>query len=120
MRITELLENQNFNETDFINDDGELDFDLVEDLAYFMNHDDDVYRRHVYPNVVKCLHGFANKKETTPAIFKSSVIESYKSYVNQFPIRQLSSDLDEKTVNDVCKKFYEEIANYVKEGKYKD
>lgn len=120
MRITDLLESQNFDESDFISEKGELDYDLVEDLSYFMNHDDDTYRRHVYPNIVKCLHSLEKKKDTNPSIFKNSVVESYKQYIKQFPIRQLSDELDDKTLNNVCKKFYEDLVKHVDEGKYKD
>lgn len=119
MRITELLESLNFKESDFV-EDNELAFDLVEDLSFFMNHDDDTYRRHVYPAVIKYVDGIKQNKNVNPLIFKTATTESYKSYCQKFPIRQLPDSLDEEVINEVCKKFYEDMQKYTEEGKFKD
>lgn len=119
MRIRDLLESQDFKE--FINsDDGSIDYDLVEDLSFFMNHDDDTYRRHLYPAIVKCIHNSKNKKETSPAIFKIAATESYKNYIKKYPIRELPDELDSKLIEDVCKKVYEDICKHIEDGKYKN
>lgn len=110
MRIIDLLEDINFDETEYLNKDkGEIDYDLAEDLTFFMNHDDDVYRRTVYPAVVKCAEAFEKKKSCKPSIFKQAALESYRMYTEKFPIRALPENLDEDLCNEVCEKMYNEV-----------
>lgn len=123
MRITELLEGKNFKDLDFVRtEDGttKIDYDLAEDLAFFIKNDDDVYRRHTHHAVHKCLENLKHKKKTSPAVFKDAAMEGYKQYVKQFPIRQLPDDLEDDVCNEVCKLMHEEICKHVEEGKYKD
>jgi hypothetical protein len=123
MRIRELLENKFFKDLDFVKSTEtgrELDYDLVEDLTHFMNHDDDVYRRHVYPSIANCLDRANSKRSINPDIFKPAVVSSYKLYVKKFPIRELPESLDEKTVNSICKKMQEDFKQHLADGKYKD
>jgi len=107
MRITELLEGKNFDDLQFVKhkEDGgrEVDFDVPEDLVFFMNHDDDVFRRIVYPTVAKCIDRIdANQ------------------YIKKYPIRELPDSIDEETCNEACEKMHEEICKNHSEGKYKD
>ena len=123
MRIRELLENKYFKDLDFVKSTEkgrEIDFDLVEDLTHFMNHDDDVYRRHVYPSIAKCVDSANHKRPINPDIFKPAVVSSYKLYVKKFPIRELPESLDDKTVNNICKKMQEDFKKHLADGKYKD
>lgn len=123
MRIRELLEGKEFNDIDFIRRDGEnqeLDYDLAEDLIHFLNNDDTIYRRFVYPAVHKCIESIKSNKKVNPSIFKSAALEGYKNYVQKYPIRLLPNDLDEEVCNEVCKKMHEDLCKHVEEGKYKD
>ena len=123
MRINELLEGSNFKDDEFLKIDGdkrEIDFDLPEDLLYFMNNDDDVYRRHLFPLVSKCLHSISVKKPVNPLMFKPAVHQGYKVYIKKYPIRELPDELDDKVCNEVSKKMHEVIVKHVKEGKHKD
>lgn len=123
MRINELLEGKNFNDLDFVKvtgDQRDIDFDLAEDLSFFMNNDDAVYRRHLHPVILKCRNSIKSKISTKPSIFKPAVINSYKMYVKKFPVRELPRELDEEQLNEVCKKMHEEVCQHIKNGKYKD
>jgi hypothetical protein len=123
MRIQELLEGKKFNDLDFVkhtSEGREIDFDLAEDLIHFMNHDDDVYRRHTYPAIAKCLDRISGKKSTKTSIFKDAVEESYKIYAKRFPIRELPDNLDGKMCEEVCDKIHEELLKHIEDGKYKD
>ena len=123
MRIRELLEGKKFNDLEFVTQDEDgtkINYDLVEDLAFFMNHDDDIYRRHVFPKVMRCVDDLNSKKELSPMIFKAAVEESYKNYLKKFPIRQLPSSLDEELCLEVCKKLHDDFRKDFDEGKYKD
>jgi hypothetical protein len=126
MRIRELLENNNrhFDDAKFVskaeNGEHKIDYDLVEDLTFFMHDDDDTYRRHVFPSVAKCLDRLEAKKTISPNIFAGAVKESYKNYIKKFPIRELPDDLDEQLFAEVCDKLHEDFKKHHAEGKYKD
>lgn len=123
MRIIELLETTNFKSSDFVKQqDGqrEIDYDLGEDLAFYMHNDDNVYRRHMYPAIAKCLESIKANKKVTPEIFQSAVREGYKSYIKQYPIRELPDDISEEICKEVCSKLHEELCQHYDEGKYKD
>lgn len=124
MRISELLvENQFFNDENFVTrtEAGrELNYDLAEDLVYFMNNNDDVYRRHLYPSVSVCLDKISAGRPTNPSLFRDAVINSYADYSRRYPIRELPRSLDEEMCNEICTKIHEEIKQHVSDGKYKD
>lgn len=120
MRIKDLLESKSYDFEEFVNDEKELNYDLAEDLVYFMNHDDDVYRRHLYPSITKCLSLMKSKKDSSPSLFKTAALEGYKSYCDKFPIRELPHTLDEKMLNTVCKLIHEEMCKHDNDGLYKD
>lgn len=122
MRINELLESVDIDldRNKQNSKDNELDFDLVEDLAFFLNNDDDTYRRNTYPSIHKCISRIQSKQKTHPSIFKIGVLKGYKDYLNKYGRRELPDVLDEKVCEEVCKKMHEETCKHVEEGKYKD
>lgn len=122
MRIRELLEGKFFKDDDFVtkNDDGrEINFDLVEDLVHYLNTDDTVYRRHTFPGIAKCIDIRERKKKPAASIFKAAVEEGYKSYIREYPIRELPQNIDEETCKEVCDKLREVVCKDIEDGKYK-
>ena len=121
MRITELLEGKNIDDfSEFVEQDkdkGGINYDLAEDLVHFMNEDDEIYRRHIYPIIAKVLK---TKESLSPSIFAPAVKESYKAYLKKFPIRELPDELDGKNLKETCTKMQEELAKHMSDGKYKD
>ena len=123
MRINELLEGTLFNDLDFVTpkEDGrEINYDLPDDLIHFMHNDDNVYRRHVYPTISKCVDRVKADRATHPSMFKGPVETSYKLYIKKFPIRELPDELEEEVCKKVCKKLHDETCKHVADGKYKD
>lgn len=124
MRINELLEGRFFDHSQFTtpkNDGGrEINFDLAEDLVYYMNENDNVYRRHVYPVVHKCVSMLDAKKSADPQMFADVVKECYKAYAREFPIRELPDDLSEELCKEICDKVYEQICQDHEDGLHKD
>lgn len=122
MRIRELFESKYFKDEDFVTktDAGrEINYDLAEDLIHFMNNDDDVYRRHTFPSISKCLDITERKKKPAASIFKSAVEEGYKKYVREFPIRELPDSIEKDVCEDICKKMREAVCKDIADGKYK-
>lgn len=123
MRIRELLEGKKFNDLDFVKKDGDktdIDYDLTEDLVFYMNNDDDIYRRVVYPSVVTCTDRLESNRKTNPSIFTNAVKESYKQYLKKFPMRQLPLDIDEEVCKEACEKMHEEICQHHSDSNLKD
>lgn len=123
MRIRELLESKHFKDEEFVTptENGrEINFDLAEDLIYFMNHDDDVYRRHVFPSIAKCIDRFNENQPTKAGMFRPAVEQSYRIYAKKYPIRELPESLDEEMCKEICTKIHEEFKQHIADGKYKD
>lgn len=123
MRIRELLESKFFKDDDFMSktEDGrEINFDLAEDLMHYMNHDDSIYRRHTFPAIAKCVSIVKREKKPAASIFKSAVEEGYKSYLKEYPIRELPDHIDEEMCEEVCNKMREAVCKDIADGKYKD
>jgi hypothetical protein len=124
MRIQDLLEGTLFKDEDFVTprEEGgrEINFDLPDDLIHFMNHDDHVYRRHLFPVIARVLDLHKKKITPKPSIFKPAVEDSYKIYIKKFPIRELPDDIEEDTCKKVCDKMHEEVCQHISDGKYKD
>jgi hypothetical protein len=123
MRIKELLEGKFFKDLNFVkpSEKGrEIDYDLVEDLIFFMNHNDDAYRRYVYPSIARCVEAVKADKKTNPSLFKSAIENSYNMYIREYPIRELPDKLSEEVFDQVCDKMHEEVRQHINDGKYKD
>ena len=123
MLIRELFENTKFDELNYVKytDDGrEIDFDIIDDLIFFMNNDDDVYRKYTIPLIATCKTLLSNKKKITARVFKPAVITCYKLYAKQFPIRELPDELEKDTLMQLCKKLYMDLKDEIQSGKYKD
>jgi hypothetical protein len=121
MRITDLLENAHFKSEEFIKqteDGNEIDFDLAEDLVFFLNNDDDAYRRHLLPAVHKFIDKQKADEEPKYTIFKTAVAEGYKRYAKQYPMRELPNDIDKKTWKTACKQLFDQISKDMEDGSY--
>jgi len=110
MRIEELFENTQFDQSEFVKKgENKIDYDLAEDLTFFMNNDDDIYRAAVYPAVAKCQEALEKKKSFKPSVFKQAALESYAAYIKKFPIRELPKELDDTLCNEVCARLYKDV-----------
>ena len=122
MRIRELLENKLFKGEDFVTSTqagSEINYDLAEDLIHYLNNDDDVYRRHLFPSITKCIDIVERKKKPAASIFKLAVEEGYKKYIKDYPIRELPETIDAEVCENICNKLREEVCKDISEGKYK-
>ena len=118
MRIDELLESVDIDLEKGHKKEG-LDFDLAGDLVYFMNHDDDTYRRNTYPAITRCLEKIKSNARTHPSIFRTAVLKSFKDYTAEFPRREIPDELDDKVAEAACKLLHDETCKHAEEGKYK-
>jgi hypothetical protein len=123
MRIQELLEGRDFDDTKFVKDTSdkrEIDYDLPDDLIHFMHNDDDVYRRHFYPAIAKCVDRMKLKQPTNISIFKPAVEKSYQLYIRKYPIKELEDNLEKKMCERICNKIHTDVIKDIHDGVYKD
>lgn len=123
MRLRELLESKFFNELHHVKQvEGgrEIDYDLADDLIFFMNNDDHAYRRFLHPVIAKCTDAHKSKKKHKSSIFEPAVKSSYQAYVKKYPIRELPDTLDKDELEKICDKLHDEVHEHIADGKYKD
>lgn len=82
----------------------EVDFDLHDDLMFFMNNDPEFYRQDYFPFLDKFTHHCNAGRVVSPKAFSPMVIKAYKLYKNKFPIKELEEDLSDADVKDICEK----------------
>lgn len=97
MRINELLEHIEDKNHNGIDD--KLEFDLADDLMFFINNDDATYRRHVYPSIMKHQQ---NAGHDGQSLFGDAVCHAYESYSKKFPIKHLPKELPAEIREQVC------------------
>jgi hypothetical protein len=97
-----------------------LDFDLHDDLVFFMNNDPEFYRKEYYPFLNKFKHHCAAGRTVTPKAFVQVVKKAYESYRNKFPLPELDEQLEMNELEEICEKLQtQENKNYDDEVKKK-
>lgn len=84
----------------------ELDFDLADDLIFFMQNDHEFYRTEVFPVLSKLQKYYKLGKDTSPIMFKNLVLRAYNTYKAKFPIDELEDTLTMEQVKEICNKLY--------------
>jgi hypothetical protein len=121
MRINELLENAHFKSEQFTKQTekgSEIDFDLVDDLLHYLHNNDEVYRRHLHPTILKCKDKIKDGKDVSFKMFKPTIEKAYKCYLTDYPIRELPDDIDIKICKKVCKQLFKDVSDNIKDGTY--
>ena len=121
MRINELCESVDLEldkkEKD-PNDPHGLGFDLKDDLMFFMQHDDDAYRRHTFPAILKIKNQLDSGKGADYKLFDKAIKEVYNKYCDKFQIRELPYELEQEMLEEMCQQLYEEECEKIKNGHY--
>lgn len=115
MKIQDLFENI---PTTISTEGDKLPFDLADDLLFFMRNDDNFYRKHFYPHVVKCIGHSKQGRDLSPKVFEPMVRHAYECYTNKFPIRQLPDSLDEAMCEKICDQLRKEENKHIKNSIY--
>lgn len=109
MKITELVNPEKFNTEEY---------DLQDDLIFFMNNDPDFYRKHYYPSVVKMKLHHDRGQELDSSKLIPIVKHAYSEYKNKFPVKNLDKELDKSNIDDICSKILETETENIKIGHY--
>ena len=81
-----------------------LDFDLVDDLMFFMKASPAFYRKHFYPTIEKFHSRCKNNQVPDASFFKPLVSSAYKVYVNKYNLNELDDELPVDMLKEICLK----------------
>lgn len=103
-----------------------LEFDLHDDLMFFMNNDPSFYRQHYYPFVNKFRRHCEAGRSVRPKAFVSIVKKAYEDYKQKFELPDLDETLEENDIREICEKLqtqevrhYDDEKNKKQESKHK-
>lgn len=99
-------------------DNTKLDFDLEDDLLFFMNNDPDFYRKQYYPVMLKFNKYCNSNRRVKPVAFSKLVNSAYEAYKVKFPVEKLPDQLDKELCETLCTKIHEDETKNCNEGIY--
>ncbi len=92
------------------------DFDLNDDLIFFINNDPEFYRKDYYPFIRQFKKHCNQDREVKVSAFAPIVKKAFGHYQNTFPVRGLESNLSEADLREICEKLHgQELEHYHKE-----
>jgi hypothetical protein len=101
-------------------DKKELDFDLADDLIFFMRNDPSFYRTSYFPLVSKFTNRCSKDSTPGPVFFKDIVTDAYKQYKEKFQVEALEEELSIDMLKEICTKIHkEEFEDFKKEQENK-
>ena len=101
------------------NEQGKYEFDLGEDLVFFMHNNDDFYRRHFFPVLKTCKAQFESGGKFSHRVFKPIINKAYEAYKKEFPIRELEESLEDEFKEQVARSIYDTELKNLEDGLYK-
>ena len=105
MRIFEIFDNTQTNP--------ELDYDIQDDLIYWINNDSMFYRKTYYPFAMKVHARFKHNKPVSAGAFASIVKSAYAAYKQQFPIPGQPDTLSDSDIREISVKLHnEELSDF--------
>lgn len=90
------------------------EFDLIDDVVFFINNDPEFYRTIYFPLVSKFTD--ALKKGRTPSAnaFKTIAEKAYDQYKEKFDVENLSPNLSPEELKDICVKLHNQQVEHFK------
>jgi len=99
----------------------EIDYDLHDDLIYFMNADPEFYRKNYFPVQSRFQNYCDAGKDVNPLAFKKIIVKAYESYKQKFPLPQLEESLDDEQLREICEKLHnQELESFKSAQKKKE
>lgn len=94
------------------------EFDLNDDLIFFINNDPEFYRKDYYPFIRRFKNHCDHDKEVKVSAFVPIVKKAFSHYQNTFPVQGLESKLKEDDLQEICEKLHgQEMEHYQNEKK---
>ena len=96
------------------------DFDIKDDLKFYMNNDPEFYRSDYHPFILSYKKGIDGGKKYSPKVFSALINRAYESYKNKFNVPNLPVELDEVMIEELCEELFNEEQRNFDEGHYDD
>ena len=93
------------------------DFDLADDLIFFMRNDPQFYRKDYHPFLQKFNRHCDAGRTVTAKAFVPIVKHAFECYKNSFPVEGMEEQLREKDLKDICEKLQSEETQFYHEEK---
>jgi hypothetical protein len=88
------------------------DFDLIEDLLFFINNDPDFYRAEYFPVATSFVGTIKSDNTAKPSHFKNVIEKAYQSYKDKFQLDSLPKVLTPDQVEELCAKLHSQEVNH--------
>ncbi len=95
------------------------DFDLGDDLTFFMRNDPKFYRQDYYPFLQKFNRHCDAGRTVTAKAFIPIVKHAFECYKNSFPVEGMEENLSEQDLEEICDKLQSEETKFYHEEKEK-
>lgn len=95
------------------------DFDLTDDLVFFMRNDPGFYRQQYDPFLQKFNRHCDAGRSVSAKAFIPIVKKAFESYKNSFPVEGMEQHLSNEDLEEICNKLQGEEANFYHEEKKK-
>ena len=96
------------------------DFDLHDDLIFFMRNDPQFYRGEYHPFLQKFKRHCDAGRGVSPTAFAPIVHKAFEHYKNTFPVEGMEETLTRHDLEEVCDKLQGEETEHYHEEKKKD
>ena len=94
------------------------DFDLADDLVFFMRNDPQFYRQDYHPFMQKFNRHCNAGRSVSAKAFMPIVKNAFERYKNSFPVEGMEDALTDQDLKEICEKLSgEETNHYHKEKK---
>ena len=100
------------------NDLPPLDYDLQDDLVFFMNNEPMFYRKQYYPTMLKFYKFYKSGRSVSPRGFERLVSDGYKDYYNKFRSASLPQRLNPEMLEKICHHIHTQELENCKNGVY--
>lgn len=95
------------------------EFDLTDDLVFFMRNDPQFYRQDYHPFIQKFNRHCDAGRRVTAKAFVPIVKHAFECYKNSFPVEGMEETLSDRDLEEICEKLQSEEHNFYHEEKKK-
>ena len=88
------------------------DFDLHDDLIFFMRNDPQFYRKELHPFQQKFTRHCDAGRGVSSKAFEPIVKRAFDRYKDMFPVEGLEDKLTERDIQEICEKLQGEETNH--------
>lgn len=98
-------------------DDKDQDINWIQDLKFFMDHEERILQRYIYRSIKK--HIANPKSDNAYKLYIPAIINCIKDYCNKFEITEPDSKFPKASIIELAKSMASEQETFIKNGDYK-